>query len=126
MRPLRIVQILGGAVLLTGLAAAGYATRDGWLPWVRPTKPAEPNASAAEAPAPAARVILSDQAQTNLGLTAKPLKAGTDWKSILVPGMVVDRPGRSDRGVVAPATGVVMNIDRVPATPPGPARRCSR
>lgn len=31
-----------------------------------------------------------------------------------MPGMVVDQPGRSDRGIVAPAIGVIANIEYVP------------
>src|SRR5262249_18602915 len=95
----------------------GYLTRQTWSPWLGPGQPAGPGESAA-APgataAPADKVILSDQAQKNLGLTARPLVARTFWKTIQVPGMVVDRPGPHDRGVVAPAAGVVARIARVP------------
>ena len=51
--------------------------------------------------------VLNEMAQGNLGIRALPLKPGSYWKTITVPGMVVDRPGFSDRGVVAPATGIV-------------------
>lgn len=102
-----------GAVL-TGLAFAAYATREQWLPYLDPPKTAEPAEVAGDAATPASKVIVNEQAQQNLGLTAKPLKAQTFWKSIQVPGMVVDRPGLSDRGVVAPATGVIARIAHVP------------
>jgi biotin carboxyl carrier protein len=75
------------------------------------TEDASSNASNTTA---ADKLVVSDQAQQNLRLTAKPLKAGTYWKSLMLPGSIVDRPGVSDREVVAPATGVVAEIRRVP------------
>lgn len=65
--------------------------------------------SSGEVVAATTKVIVNEQAQANLGLTAQELKPQTYWKTIQVPGMVVDRPGLSDCGVVAPATGVVAN-----------------
>lgn len=59
------------------------------------------------------QVTLTPQAQKNLGLVARPLKAATFWKTITVPGMVIDRPGFSDRGIVAPVTGIVSRIHHV-------------
>lgn len=114
MKILRLVKPLAVIVVVAGLGVAGYATRDRWLPLLLPAKPAESVESPGEAAAPVTKVIVNEQAQTNLGLTAKPLKAQTYWKSIPVPGMVVDRPGLSDRGVTAPVTGVVIKIARVP------------
>ena len=60
------------------------------------------------------KIIVGDQAQKNLGLTAKPLQSTTFWKTITVPGMIVDRPGVSDREVVAPAAGTVSQLFHVP------------
>jgi biotin carboxyl carrier protein len=97
------------AALLGGLAAAGYWFREAWWP-----QPPTPEVTDANPAAPTDRVLLSDEAIANLGLTAQPLKARSFWRTLAVPGMVVDRPGRSDRGVVAPATGVVAAIHHVP------------
>ena len=108
LRPVAFVAVCAG------LGAAGYATRDRWMPLVRPPASAGPVESSGEAVTPTGKVIVNEQAQINLGLTAKPLKAQTYWKTIPVPGMVVDRPGLSDRGVVAPATGVVSRVHRFP------------
>lgn len=66
------------------------------------------------AAAPVAKVIVSEMAQANLGIKALPLRPGSYWKTITVPGMVVDRPGFSDRGVVAPATGIVTKVHHFP------------
>jgi multidrug efflux pump subunit AcrA (membrane-fusion protein) len=56
------------------------------------------------------QVRLTPQAQKNLALASAPLKPATYWLTIDVPGVVVDRPGVSDRGVIAPVTGVVTQI----------------
>jgi membrane fusion protein, heavy metal efflux system len=53
---------------------------------------------------------ISPQARANMGLTAQPIKATTYWRKIEVPGIVIDRPGVSDQGVIAPVTGVVTRI----------------
>src|SRR5262245_47655819 len=114
----QFVKLALTAAVVAGLALGGYLTRETWVPWFRQGMPVEPEESAAasgETATPTAKVIVSDQAQKNLGLTARPLKAQTFWKTIQVPGMVVDRPGVSDRGVVAPAAGVVDTIVRLPA-----------
>jgi len=60
------------------------------------------------------KIIVGDLAQKNLKLTAKPLKASSYWKTITVPGSIVDRPGVSDREVVAPAIGTVSEIRLFP------------
>jgi multidrug efflux pump subunit AcrA (membrane-fusion protein) len=113
MRLLRLAKPLLGVAAVAGVAVGGYLTRDTWTPWLRPAKPAEP-AAPGETGTPTGKVLLTDQAITNLGLTAQPLAAGPYWKTILVPGVVIDRPALSDRGVVAPVTAVVVSIGHVP------------
>jgi biotin carboxyl carrier protein len=49
-------------------------------------------------------------------LVSKPLQPTTYWRVIEVPGVVVDRPGSSDRGVVAPISGTVTQIHGFPGT----------
>ncbi|HUS39568.1 MAG TPA: MchE protein, partial [Pirellulales bacterium] len=53
---------------------------------------------------------LSSQARKNLGLVAKPVSLQPYWRTIQVPGTIVDRPGVSDRGVTSPAVGVVTEV----------------
>jgi len=111
LKPLLAVAVVGG------LGAVGYFTRDHWLPLLQHDKPAMTDGSSSdgtEAAAPTGKILLSDQAIANLGLSAKAVQPRTYWKTIQVPGMVVDRPGHSDRGVVAPATGVVARINYFP------------
>lgn len=105
------------AALIGGLGAAGYVTRDHWLT----LGPDDQTVVTDDSPTDAARtaasietVLLSDQAIGNLGLTARPVRPATFWKSIQVPGMVVDRPGRSDRVVISPVAGVVDRVNHFP------------
>jgi membrane fusion protein, heavy metal efflux system len=122
MTLLRYVKPLVGVAILAGVAAAGYFTRHTWMPWLDPARPAATtSAGPAEAAAPTGKVLLTDQAITNLGLTAEPLTPRPYWKTILVPGLVVDRPGQSDRGVVAPITGVVTAVHFFPGETVRPA-----
>jgi biotin carboxyl carrier protein len=64
-----------------------------------------------EAEAP---VIMGPAARANLGLRSAPLKVETYWRVIELPGRIVDRPGMSDRGVVAPVAAVVTAIHAFP------------
>ena len=104
-----------GFVAVAGVAVGGYATRDQWWPVLFPV--AKDTAAESDDHADAApiseQILLTAQAQRNLRLTAKPLKAESFWKTISVPGIVIDRPGFSDRGVVAPVTAVVSRIHKV-------------
>src|SRR5262245_58603230 len=109
--------------VLCGVVAGAYFSREHWLPWLNFEK-SGPSAAESNAASPANdRVILTDQTQANLALIAKPLKLQTYWKTIVVPGMVVDRPGQSDRSVVSPVTGVVQSIERVPGETVRPGDR---
>jgi biotin carboxyl carrier protein len=59
-------------------------------------------------------VKLTTQAQKNLGLKSEPIQLTTYPKTIDIPGVIVDRPGVSDRGVATPVTGVVTKIFHYP------------
>ena len=113
MRLVGLLKPLAGVALVGGLGALAYSTRDRWIGhFVKHEAAAAPDGEAA--PVAPAKIIVNEQAQANLGLTAKAVKPQTYWKTIAVPGMVVDRPGFSDRSVVAPAAGVVTRIAHVP------------
>ena len=58
----------------------------------------------------AAAVKLSPTAQENVGLKLANVELGAFERTITVPAMVVERPGRSAMQVVAPLTGVVTRI----------------
>jgi biotin carboxyl carrier protein len=111
------VRYAAVAAILAGAAAAGWLTRDTWRPWL--AKPAASATAAGAAgghdhAAPADRVALSPQAAANLHLVSEPLKPQTYWRSLQVPGIVVERPGQSDRGISAPMVGVVTHIHALP------------
>jgi len=57
---------------------------------------------------------LSQQARKNLSLVVKAARSTDYWRTITIPGVVADRPGISDRGVTAPAVGVVSEIHVYP------------
>lgn len=74
---------------------------------------------AAEVADPTA-VMLSPEARKNLGLEIRPLEAMSYWKVIEIPGVVVDRPGVSDRGVTAPIAGTITKVHAFPGTTVAP------
>lgn len=62
---------------------------------------------------------LSAQAMKNLGLTAdflKPITTATYYRTISVPAVIVERPGRTVLQVSTPMTGVVTQISAVPGS----------
>ncbi|MEW4491106.1 efflux RND transporter periplasmic adaptor subunit [Thalassoglobus sp. JC818] len=59
-------------------------------------------------------VALSKQAFENLSLRLGHPETGDYWKSILVPGKVVEIPGRSDLAVSAPVAGVIESVSVIP------------
>jgi membrane fusion protein, heavy metal efflux system len=106
-------------MLLNMLGLIAFQTQSVWMPYFTPSVVEE-----VEAPTPSApfeQVLLSAQAQKNLNLKAKPLKLEDFWKTVSVPGTIVDRPGASDRGVVVPVTGIITRIHHLPgdAVQPG-------
>jgi multidrug efflux pump subunit AcrA (membrane-fusion protein) len=66
---------------------------------------------------------LSEQARKNLGLVSRPVKLESYWRTIQIPGVIVDRPGRSDRGVTAPAVSVVVKVHAFPGDTVKPGDR---
>jgi multidrug efflux pump subunit AcrA (membrane-fusion protein) len=123
MKPIRFIKPLAIVAVVVAITFGGYLSRELWLPGggdnvtaVPAQTPTEPNSSTE-------KIIVSDQAQKNLELSAKPLNAEIFWKTITVQGMVVDRPGVSDRQIVAPSAGVVAQILHIPgdAVRPGDA-----
>jgi cobalt-zinc-cadmium efflux system membrane fusion protein len=116
-----------GVVILVGLVFGGYQTREKWMPYVFPekaAKSADGHAHGAEGGkdehaghdhgARDDRVKLSPQAQKNLNLDVDTLTPQEYWRTMLIPGVVADRPGESDRGVVSKVAGIVMAINARP------------
>jgi biotin carboxyl carrier protein len=117
----RTIRWILACIVMAGAAAgAAWAYRN-WS-----AEPADAHGEAADAhAAPAAGdtapVRISPQARANLGLKSKPLALSNFWRTIELPGVIVDRPGVSDRGVVSPVTGIVTKIEAFPgdSAPPG-------
>ena len=112
-----------GFALVAGLATFAWFSRDQLRRWLSPRAPVE---TTADLPAPIAEVKvlkLSSQARKNLGLVAKAAKPQTYWRTIQVPGAIVDRPGKSDRGVTAPAVGAVVQVHAFPGDTVKPGDR---
>lgn len=103
----RILRIFGGMMLVVGACAMVLLARDRWLSSKAPTANAKEN----KTPVKEAKILkLSPQARKNLKLVSKPVILQSYWRTIQVPGIVVDRPGLSDRGVTSPAVGVVTQV----------------
>ena len=114
MRFSKSLRLLSGVVLVAGLSAAAFFTRERWIPLFAQS-PEESHIEESAPPVEEPKVLkLSMQARKNLGLTAKSAKSQTYWRKIQVPGEIVDRPGRSDRGVTSPAVGVVLEVHAFP------------
>jgi membrane fusion protein, heavy metal efflux system len=102
-------------VILISTGIGLYSTRDQWIPLVY-SKSEESKSSTPENPRIEEPKVLkiSSQARKNLGLISKPVKIQTYWKKVQIPGTIIDRPGRTDRGITAPAIGVVTQIHALP------------
>jgi multidrug efflux pump subunit AcrA (membrane-fusion protein) len=110
LTPLVWLAVLGGA----GFAA--YATHERWMPYVFPVpkaadeQPAHDEHDHDHPP----QVKLTPQAVANLKLVVGPITPQAYWRTTLIPGVVIDRPGENDRGVTARITGVVTEIKATP------------
>ena len=103
-----------GFVVVAGLATVAWVSRGELSRWLAVRAPI---ATTDERPTPVAdaKVLkLSPKARKNLGLIAKAAKPQTYWRTIQVPGQIIDRPGRSDRGVTSPAVGAVVQVHAFP------------
>lgn len=111
-------RLLTLVLTLAVLAAVGYAayhTQERWVPYVFPPK-AEAKAGGESDGHPPRddRVKLSPQAQKNLGLDVAPPVPREYWRTLLIPGVVVDRPGESDRGAPSKVAGVITDVRAKP------------
>lgn len=105
MRFPKLLRLLSGVAIVAILAGAAFFTRDPWLTMFSSPE-SESHAEDSAPPVEEPKVLkLSPQARKNLKLVAKPARPQTYWRTIQVPGEIVDRPGQSDRGVTSPAVG---------------------
>lgn len=129
--PLKVFGWLATAVI----AVIAFTSRSAWLPpaekWVKDTIASRSHATPAhgeesdatghddhghDAHDEAESLDLSDKALRNLGLTAEfiqPVRLTTYRRSITVPAMVAERPGRTRLQVATPLTGVITHVHAV-------------
>lgn len=123
MRFPKSLRLLSGVAIVAILAGAAFFTRDRWLTMFSSPE-SESHAEDSAPPVEEPKVLkLSPQARKNLKLVAKPARPQTYWRTIQVPGEIVDRPGQSDRGVTSPAVGVVSEVHAFPGDTVRPGDR---
>jgi biotin carboxyl carrier protein len=117
------------ALLVVGVVVGGVITRPWWGPHlgravakfgaalpgdtaagIAPPAAADPHASAGTASTEFSSLVLSPQAQRSIGLRVAPVVPRTFNRTINVPAMVTQRPGRTELKVSAPMTGTVSRI----------------
>lgn len=106
----KVWQFAAYLFVFVGIGVGAYFSRDHWIPLIAN----EPREVASEEDNPVIEepkvLKLSEQARANLALVSKPVKLQTYWKKIQIPGVIVDRPGVTDRGITAPIEGVVTQV----------------
>ncbi len=114
MRPGKFISVLVTVGILAGIAVGAYATRERWLPLVFPPPKSSKVEEKKEDGGSVERIKLSPQAQANLKLDVDALVPEPYMRKLLIPGIVVDRPGVTDRGVTARVAGIVGEIKARP------------
>jgi len=123
MRIPEAMRLVGGLIVVAIIGDIVFLTREQWLPLIT-TSTVEASSEEVAQPVEDPKVLkLSAQARKNLGLISRPARPQTYWRKIQVPGAIVDRPGRSDRGVTSPAVGVVLEVHAFPGETVRPGDR---
>lgn len=114
MKLQKLIAPLVTVTVVGGIGIAAYTTRQTWLPHVFPApaaqKPDEHDHGDEHHHEASDRVTLSEQAQRNLQLDVGTLTPREYWRTILIPGVITDRPGESDRGVPSRVAGIITDI----------------
>ena len=117
-------RVLVGLAIVAGIGAVAFLTRDRWTAGLTSRTAGSQATEERRAPLEDAKVLkLTAQARQNLKLVSKPVKLQAYWRNIVVPGAIVDRPGLSDRGITAPAVGVVSQVHAFPGDTVKPGDR---
>ncbi len=110
------------ALLTISVGAAAFVTREAWWPHVFPANATKLESGHAHGDDESAghkhgsddRVKLSIQAQQNLKLDIDTVLPQPYSRSMYIPGVVVDRPGESDRSVSSRLAGIILKIHGKP------------
>jgi len=123
-----LVSAIGYVLLVAILLAAGlaYPFRERWAPivlakLVKHSKKADEHDHHDDANS----LELSEQAQKHLGLKPLVVKLDPFERTISIPGIVVERPGRSSVEVPAPMAGIITDIHVGEGAAVQPGRRSS-
>lgn len=112
----------GVALVVVLIAGAAWGTRDRWgsgmqARWKGSGAAASANSAKGEADShehagheEMTSIELSEQARKNIGLQVAKIQRQTFVRSIAMPGIMVERPGRTKLRVVAPMTGIVTKV----------------
>ena len=103
------LSFLAGCLLIIAIAFTAWSFRLQLFPATREITQSAENASKSKTEKQTVLEV-GEQARKNLGLIVAPAKLQNHWRSVLIPGEIADQPGLSDRGVTAPAVGVVASI----------------
>lgn len=115
-----VFLIVGSVVVIAGLTQSNKLQKI----FRRDAEVVKSSAQPPVAPIQEAKTLkMTEQARKNLGLISRPAKPQNYWRTIEVPGEIVDRPGYSDRGVTSPAVGVVTEVHAFPGDTVKPGDR---
>lgn len=106
-----LYQLAAYAVVIACLCAGAWFTRDQWVASWNKSPSLVAIEAELESPAKEIEVLkLSEQARANLGLRSAPAKPENYWRTIDIPGVIVDRPGITDNGITSPLAGVITKV----------------
>ena len=121
---MKVLKALGVIVIVAGLAAILFMSRNYWKGLLSKSTASELSTDVPTPPVQEAKTLkMTEQARKNLGLVSKVAKPQEYWRTIEVSGEIVDRPGYSDRGVTSPAVGVVTEVHAFPGDTVKPGDR---
>jgi cobalt-zinc-cadmium efflux system membrane fusion protein len=117
-----------GCVVLAGGGVSAYFTRASWWPYVFPEKATKPideqvHEEGEDDHDHDEHVRLSVQAQQNLKLQVDEVTTSPYWRTVLIPGLVVERPGETERAVTTRIGGVVTAVSAKPGDRVAPGQR---
>jgi cobalt-zinc-cadmium efflux system membrane fusion protein len=121
---MRLAKSFSAVAVLVLVGIAAYLTRDSWSKALKQKSVTQVREEQTSPPIQEAKTLkMTEQARKNLGLISKLAKPQAYWRTIEVPGEIVDRPGYSDRGVTSPAVGVVTEVHAFPGDTVKPGDR---
>ncbi|QDU60359.1 HlyD family secretion protein [Planctomycetes bacterium Pan216] len=100
-----IAGAIGILLIVLVSAGTGFVVRH-----VLPIAPANSEETSADDEPHPSGVTLSEQARKNLDLKTGRIELGDYWRTLSVPGVVIEKPGESMHGVTTPVEGVVEKI----------------